>query len=57
MSRIYAVCANDVVYEYSTTNNATVPMAMYKNHVVKSFYVKAALSPDDRYTFFVENKT
>ncbi|XP_066931067.1 denticleless protein homolog [Clytia hemisphaerica] len=49
MSRIYAVCANDVVYEYSTTNNATVPMATYKNHVVKSFYVKAALSPDDRF--------
>lgn len=49
MSRLYAVCTNDIVYEYSTTNNPTKPMAEYHGHVVSSFYVKAAISPDDRY--------
>ncbi|XP_065661268.1 denticleless protein homolog isoform X6 [Hydra vulgaris] len=46
-SRLYAVCTNDVVYEYSTSNMSSTPLSIYEGLQSSSFYVKAALSPDD----------
>lgn len=51
-SRLYAVCTNDVIYEYVTTNLSTQPTHTYRGHLTSSFYVKATLSPDDRWGEF-----
>lgn len=49
VSRLFAVCTNDLIYEYATANLSTQPVASYHGHIASSFYVKAALSPDDRF--------
>lgn len=48
-TRLFAVCTNDTIYEYGISNLPTAPLHVYKGHSASSFYVKAALSPDDRF--------
>lgn len=47
-SRMFAVCTNNIIYEFQTTNLSSRPIATYQGHLASSFYIKAAISPDDR---------
>eukprot|EP00794_Sanderia_malayensis_P020456 gene20456-22472_t len=48
-SRLFATCINDVIYMYQSSNLATQPHASFYGHQSSTFYIKSALSPDDRF--------
>ncbi|XP_078001283.1 denticleless protein homolog [Glandiceps talaboti] len=49
-SRVFASCTDDIIYQYNCAGISTTPVARYTGHLNNSsFYVKAALSPDDQY--------
>lgn len=47
-TRLYASCTDSVVYEYDLGGVlGSKPMARYRDHMNSTFFVKAAVSPDD----------
>ena len=46
-SRLFASCTNDNIYMYSCTTLQQEPVCTFSGHLNSTFYVKAALSPDD----------
>uniref|UniRef100_A0A8C4QJL2 Denticleless E3 ubiquitin protein ligase homolog (Drosophila) n=2 Tax=Eptatretus burgeri TaxID=7764 RepID=A0A8C4QJL2_EPTBU len=48
-SYLFATCMDDCIYMFSTVNLNTTPVCTFQGHRNASFYVKASLSPDDRY--------
>ncbi|XP_059168656.1 denticleless protein homolog A-like [Physella acuta] len=47
--RLFASCTDDVIYQYDLASYNPVPVNTWKGHKNTTFYVKAALSPDDQY--------
>ncbi|XP_068729272.1 denticleless protein homolog [Montipora capricornis] len=48
-SCLFASCTNDNIYKYSCTALGQEPLGIFYGHLNSTFYVKAALSPDDQY--------
>ncbi|XP_064622324.1 denticleless protein homolog A-like [Lineus longissimus] len=48
-SRLFASCTDDTIYQFNTANYSPKPEACYKGHQNSTFYVKAALSPEDKF--------
>ena len=48
-SCLFASCTNDNIYKYSCTALGQEPLCIFYGHLNSTFYVKAALSPDDQY--------
>ncbi|XP_063958140.1 denticleless protein homolog isoform X2 [Lytechinus pictus] len=49
-TRVFASCTDSVVYEYDLSGVLrSQPVARYQGHVNSTFFVKAAISPDDLY--------
>lgn len=48
-SRLFASCTNDNIYMYNCTALGQEPLATFSGHLNSTFYVKAALSPDNLY--------
>ena len=48
-SRLFAGCTNDNIYMYSCTALGQEPLGTFSGHLNSTFYVKAALSPNDMY--------
>ncbi|CAC5391611.1 DTL [Mytilus coruscus] len=48
-TQLFASCTDDIIYQYNLLSLDPKPVAHFKGHQNKSFYVKAAISPDDQY--------
>lgn len=48
-SSLFASCTDDKIYMYSCTALGQEPVCTFAGHTNSTFYVKAALSPDDMY--------
>ncbi|EDO44039.1 predicted protein, partial [Nematostella vectensis] len=48
-SKLYASCTNDHIYMYECSVLGEDPVCSFTGHSNSTFYVKAALSPDDNY--------
>ncbi|EDV19502.1 Denticleless protein-like protein [Trichoplax sp. H2] len=48
-SNLFASCTDNRIYKYNLHSTTIKPSAVYSGHSNASFFVKAALSPDDRY--------
>lgn len=48
-SSLFASCTDDKIYMYSCTALGQEPVCTFAGHMNSTFYVKAALSPDDMY--------
>ena len=48
-SQLFASCTNDKIYMYNCSSLSKKPICTYSGHLNSTFYVKAALSPDDTY--------
>ncbi|VDI80479.1 denticleless [Mytilus galloprovincialis] len=48
-TQLFASCTDDIVYQYNLLSLDPKPVAHFKGHQNKSFYVKAAISPDDQF--------
>ncbi|VDQ01191.1 unnamed protein product, partial [Trichobilharzia regenti] len=49
MTRLYANCLDNIIYEYDLKQENPNPVFFYTGHVTDSFYVKLDISPDDSY--------
>lgn len=48
-TKLYANCLDNVIYCYNISTYNETPVMQYTGHINSTFYVKASLSPDDRY--------
>ncbi|XP_062506926.1 denticleless protein homolog isoform X2 [Corticium candelabrum] len=48
-SRLFASCTDDVIYVYSCVNFSKEPLCSFHGHLNSTFYVRSALSADDRF--------
>ena len=48
-ARLFASCTNDKIYMYNCASLTDKPICSYSGHLNSTFYVKAALSPDDQF--------
>ncbi|KAF5308078.1 hypothetical protein FQR65_LT00620 [Abscondita terminalis] len=48
-TKLYASCLDNVIYVYNVATFDPKPIMQYAGHKNSTFYVKASLSPDDKY--------
>ncbi|KAK2183973.1 hypothetical protein NP493_288g01025 [Ridgeia piscesae] len=48
-TRLFASCIDNVIYQFDCAALKPKPVSCYRGHVNSTFYVRTALSPDDRY--------